>query len=160
GRRHRCHHHGDRDRRGARCPPFRTSGHRAGAERLCEATSVNRCHLSVCSVLWVTLSTRPVRYRWAARIVGTVRALWCVPVWPEGDAMMKLAATAIVTLVFAGPALAADIPYKAPPPPLPKCANFKGFYIGGHGGWTYYKNDWKDQDNYGFNFTFQDHIGD
>src|SRR5262245_65512965 len=103
GRRHRCHHHGDRDRRGARCPPFRTSGHRAGAERLCEATSVNRCHLSVCSVLWVTLSTRPVRYRWAARIVGTVRALWCVPVWPEGDAMMKLAATAIVTLVFAGP---------------------------------------------------------
>src|SRR5262249_30198391 len=76
-----------------------------------------------------------------------------------GDAMMKLAATAIVTLAFAGPALAADIPYKAPPPPLPKCANFKGFYVGGHGGWTYYKNEWKDLDNYGFNFTFQDHVG-
>ena len=41
-----------------------------------------------------------------------------------------------------------------------RCANFNGFYVGAHGGWTYYSNEWKDLDNYGFNFTFQDHIGD
>ena len=33
-------------------------------------------------------------------------------------------------------------------------------YFGGHGGWNYYRHDWKDLDNYGYNFTFEDQVGD
>lgn len=73
---------------------------------------------------------------------------------------IALVTIAVVTLALGGPALAADIDYKGPPQSAPKCANFSGSYLGAHGGWTYYKNDWKDLDNYGFNFSFQDHIGD
>jgi hypothetical protein len=32
----------------------------------------------------------------------------------------------------------------------PACANFGGFYLGGHVGWNYYKNEMRDLDNYGF----------
>jgi outer membrane immunogenic protein len=45
-----------------------------------------------------------------------------------------LAGAAIVALVAAGPALAADLPLKAPPPVV-AAWNWSGFYIGGHGGY-------------------------
>jgi outer membrane immunogenic protein len=74
-----------------------------------------------------------------------------------------LATSAIVAAVVAAPAGAADLRapiMKAPPIVRPACAQFGGWYLGGHAGWTYYKNEWKDRDNYGFNFTGADHIGD
>ena len=80
----------------------------------------------------------------------------------QGIHMKKifLATTALVALI-AVPAGAADMPVKyRPAPVVPVCANFGGFYVGGHVGWNYYKHDWKDRDNYGFNRTFSDHIGD
>ncbi len=57
---------------------------------------------------------------------------------------------------------AADLPVavKYAPPPRPACAQFGGFYVGGNVGANYYTNDWKDRDNFGFNYTFQDHVGD
>ena len=60
-----------------------------------------------------------------------------------------------------GSAMAGDlpVPYKAPIY-KPACGNFGGFTFGGHGGWNAYRHDWKDLDNYGFNFTGQDHVGD
>ena len=74
-----------------------------------------------------------------------------------------LASVAIATLA-SGTAFAADLGVRrAAPIPVataPGCAQFGGFYIGGHAGWTHYRNDWTDQDNYGFNQTFQDHVGD
>ena len=33
------------------------------------------------------------------------------------------------------PAVAADLPVKAPPPMIPPMFNWSGFYIGGNGGW-------------------------
>ena len=47
-----------------------------------------------------------------------------------------------------------------PAPVIPVCANFGGFYIGGHVGWNYHKHDWKDLDNYGFGAFALDHAGD
>jgi len=71
-----------------------------------------------------------------------------------------LATTALVALI-AVPAVAADIPVKyRPAPVVPVCANFGGFYIGGHGGWNYQRHDWKDLDNYGFGAFALDHAGD
>jgi outer membrane immunogenic protein len=59
-------------------------------------------------------------------------------------------------------AFAADMPvkYAAPAPVRPACAQFGGWYAGVNGGANYYSNDWKDRDNFGFNFTGQDHVGD
>jgi outer membrane immunogenic protein len=37
---------------------------------------------------------------------------------------------------MAAPALAADLPVKAPPPPVIPMYNWTGFYIGGNGGWA------------------------
>jgi len=45
-------------------------------------------------------------------------------------------------------------------PPRPACAQFGGFYAGVNAGANYYSNDWTDRDNFGFNFTFSDHIDD
>lgn len=70
-----------------------------------------------------------------------------------------IATTTFVALA-AGSAVAADMPVKGPPAARSACAQFGGVYLGGHGGWTYYNSDWKDLDNYGFNFTGQDHAGD
>jgi outer membrane immunogenic protein len=53
-----------------------------------------------------------------------------------------------------------SVPVKYAPPPRPACAQFGGWYVGGNAGANYYTNDWKDRDNFGFNFTFQDHVGD
>jgi outer membrane immunogenic protein len=72
-----------------------------------------------------------------------------------------LATTALVALI-AVPAGAADmaVKYRPAPPVVPICANFGGFYIGGHAGWNYNRAEWKDKDNFGFTRTFQDHVGD
>ena len=57
--------------------------------------------------------------------------------------------------------MAADIPIKAPSiVAVPACAQFGGFYLGGHVGWKYRDHDWKDKDNYGFSAFGLDHIGD
>lgn len=45
-----------------------------------------------------------------------------------------LAGVAVAALIVAGPALAADLPLK-PPPPVVVAWNWSGFYIGGHGGY-------------------------
>jgi outer membrane immunogenic protein len=60
-----------------------------------------------------------------------------------------LATSALAALVMAAPAGAADIPVKAPVyrPPPPACAQFGGFYIGGHVGWGYTQNRWHDLDH-------------
>lgn len=70
-----------------------------------------------------------------------------------------LVSTALVMLA-AGSAMAADLPVNAPiVAPLPACAQFGGFYVGGNVGWKYRNNDWTDKDNFGFNFTGLDNIG-
>jgi outer membrane immunogenic protein len=58
-----------------------------------------------------------------------------------------LATTALVALI-AIPAGAADlrVPMKAAPAIAPACAQFGGFYVGGHVGWGYYDHDWHDRD--------------
>jgi outer membrane immunogenic protein len=71
-----------------------------------------------------------------------------------------LLATAALVALGAIPAAADGMRARAPAALGSGCANFGGFYVGGHGGWVYYHNDWKDQDNYGFNQTGSDHIGD
>jgi outer membrane immunogenic protein len=65
-----------------------------------------------------------------------------------------LATTAIVALI-AIPAGAADLrtPVKAPPVYKPACAQFGGFYIGGHAGWNYYEHHYKDVDQLGGNLA-------
>jgi opacity protein-like surface antigen len=54
-----------------------------------------------------------------------------------------LASAAIVALIAAGPALAADLPLKAPPPVI-AAWNWSGFYIGGHGGYGWGHNSQTD----------------
>jgi outer membrane immunogenic protein len=46
-----------------------------------------------------------------------------------------IAAISGVFLAATGSALAADLAYKAPPPPLPPAPSWTGFYIGANGGW-------------------------
>jgi outer membrane immunogenic protein len=54
-----------------------------------------------------------------------------------------LAGAAIAALIAAGPALAADLPLKAPPPVV-AAWNWSGFYIGGHGGYGWGRNSQTD----------------
>jgi outer membrane immunogenic protein len=54
-----------------------------------------------------------------------------------------LASAAIVALIAAGPALAADLPLKAPPPVV-AAWNWSGFYIGGHVGYGWGRNSQTD----------------
>jgi outer membrane immunogenic protein len=66
---------------------------------------------------------------------------------------LLLATTAFVALAAFGPAEAADLSrpvMKAPPVVRPACAQFGGFYLGGHVGATYYKHEYKDLDAFGF----------
>jgi outer membrane immunogenic protein len=71
-------------------------------------------------------------------------------------------ATAAVVALSAGSAIAADLSrpvMKAPPVVRPACAQFGGFYVGIHGGGTYYDNKFKDLDNFGFGILGIDNIG-
>ena len=64
----------------------------------------------------------------------------------EVGAILKaqlLAGAAIAALIAAGPALAADLPLKAPPPVV-AAWNWSGFYIGGHGGYGWGHNSQTD----------------
>jgi outer membrane immunogenic protein len=75
--------------------------------------------------------------------------------------MKKCLLLSTASVLLAGSAIAADLPVKAPiVAAVPGCAQFGGFYVGGNVGWKYRTNDWKDKDNFGFNFTGLDHVGD
>ena len=65
--------------------------------------------------------------------------------------MRKVSGLVGATLLFAGPALAADLPVKAPTMPLAPVLGWTGFYIGGNVGYG-----WGDQ---GVNFSGDPHIG-
>jgi outer membrane immunogenic protein len=56
--------------------------------------------------------------------------------------MKKFLLGALGLVAIAAPALAADLPVKAPPPVLPPMFNWSGFYIGGNGGWGRSDNCW------------------
>src|SRR5262245_5847760 len=62
-----------------------------------------------------------------------------------------LATTALVMLSVGGPAIAADMAVKARPlpPPPPPCAQFGGFYLGGHVGWGWQEHKFNDRDGLG-----------
>jgi outer membrane immunogenic protein len=49
--------------------------------------------------------------------------------------MKKFLLGTLGLVAMAAPALAADLPVKAPPPVLPPMYNWSGFYIGGNAGW-------------------------
>jgi outer membrane immunogenic protein len=49
---------------------------------------------------------------------------------------------ALSLVAMAAPALAADLPVKAPPPVIPPMFNWSGFYIGGNGGWAQSDDCW------------------
>jgi outer membrane immunogenic protein len=55
---------------------------------------------------------------------------------------------AAITVLAGGPAVAADMPVKVSSPAMmrPACAQFGGFYIGGHAGWGYHDYKWSDRD--------------
>jgi outer membrane immunogenic protein len=59
-----------------------------------------------------------------------------------------LATSAVVAVVVAAPAGAADLSVKAPifRPMAPACAQFGGFYIGGFVGGAFYDHRWNDRD--------------
>jgi opacity protein-like surface antigen len=74
----------------------------------------------------------------------------------EVGAILKaqlLASAAIVALVAGGPAFAADLPLKAPPPVV-AAWNWSGFYIGGHGGYGWGRNSQTDINDPFFNGKF------
>ena len=54
--------------------------------------------------------------------------------------------SAVLAALVAGPAMAADIPVKAPPVYKPACANFGGFYVGAQVGAARYGHHWEDRD--------------
>jgi len=56
--------------------------------------------------------------------------------------MKKFLLGTLGLVAMAAPALAADLPVKAPPPMIPPMFNWSGFYIGGDGGWGRSDNCW------------------
>ena len=56
--------------------------------------------------------------------------------------MKKILLGTIGLVAMAAPALAADLPVKAPPPYVPPMYNWSGFYIGANGGWGMSENCW------------------
>ncbi len=49
--------------------------------------------------------------------------------------MNKFLLSTLGLVAMAAPALAADLPVKAPPPVVAPMFNWSGFYIGANGGW-------------------------
>ena len=72
--------------------------------------------------------------------------------WPVHDSdrsiqtgdntMQKFLLGTLGLVAMAAPALAADLPVKAPPPPVNPLYNWSGFYIGGNGGWGQSDDCW------------------
>jgi outer membrane immunogenic protein len=56
--------------------------------------------------------------------------------------MRKFLLGTLGLVAMAAPALAADLPVKAPPPPVNPLYNWSGFYIGGNGGWGQSDDCW------------------
>ena len=56
--------------------------------------------------------------------------------------MKKFLLGTLGLVAMVAPALAADLPVKAPPPMIPPMFNWSGFYIGGNGGWGRSDNCW------------------
>jgi outer membrane immunogenic protein len=56
--------------------------------------------------------------------------------------MKKFVLGTLSLVAMAAPALAADLPVKAPPPPVNPMYNWSGFYIGGNAGWGQSDNCW------------------
>ncbi len=56
--------------------------------------------------------------------------------------MQKFLLGTLGLVAMAAPALAADLPVKAPPPPVNPLYNWSGFYIGGNGGWGQSDDCW------------------
>ncbi len=56
--------------------------------------------------------------------------------------MKKFLLGTLGLVAMAAPALAADLPVKAPPPPVNPLYNWSGFYIGGNGGWGQSDDCW------------------
>ena len=56
--------------------------------------------------------------------------------------MKKFLLGTLGLVAMVAPALAADLPVKAPPPMIPPIFNWSGFYIGGNGGWGRSDNCW------------------
>lgn len=69
--------------------------------------------------------------------------------------MRKIFVTAMAMAAFAsaGAAGAADISLKSPIAARPSCAQFSGFYVGGHAGWAYHDTSWVDRDTWVDNFS-------
>ena len=67
-----------------------------------------------------------------------------------GKLLLVLATSALTGLVMVAPAGAADLRVKARPlpPPVPRCAQFGGFYIGGNIGAGFYNHSVHDRDNF------------
>ena len=64
--------------------------------------------------------------------------------------MKKCLLVSTALMMLAGSAMAADMAVKAPiAAPLPACAQFGGFYLGGNVGWKYRNHEWTDKDGYG-----------
>ena len=61
---------------------------------------------------------------------------------------LSLATFAVVALA-AGSAGAADLPPRPLPPPVPACAQFGGFYVGGNFGWGYGDHTFRSLDTFG-----------
>ena len=58
-------------------------------------------------------------------------------------------AIASASLLSCGLANAADMAVKSRPLPLPPCAQFGGFYVGGNVGWGYGEHRFRDLDGFG-----------
>jgi outer membrane immunogenic protein len=63
-------------------------------------------------------------------------------VQPGGNTMKSILLGTIGVVAIAAPALAADLPVKAPPVYVPPMYNWSGFYIGADGGWGRSDNCW------------------
>jgi hypothetical protein len=63
-----------------------------------------------------------------------------------------LATSAIVAFAVTAPAGAADMRVKAAPVYKPACANFGGWFVNGHVGWSRYEYDWNNRDAWGRDF--------
>ncbi len=67
--------------------------------------------------------------------------------------MKKFVLGTLSLVAMAAPALAADLPVKAPPAPVIPMYNWSGFYIGGNGGWGQSDNCWDVVTTFGAVFT-------